>query len=58
MVSRMTRPLSLRADLKVATSKEQLKCKPLFIIFIIVECSAEYEYDLYMKNDYGTSGNT
>ena len=41
-------------DLKVATLREQSKCK----LFNLNNLSDEFEYDLFLKNDYGTQGFT
>ncbi len=38
----------------MAISREQSKCKNLFLNI----SSGEFEYDLFLKNDYGTSGFT
>lgn len=42
--------------MKVGTSKEQSKCNNNIYIFINLTYSGEFEYDLYLKNDYGTTG--
>ena len=38
----------------MATSREQSKCK----LFNLNNLSDEFEYDLFLKNDYGTQGFT
>ena len=40
--------------MKVATLREQSKCK----LFNLNNLSDEFEYDLFLKNDYGTQGFT
>ncbi len=40
------------------TSKEQLKCNEPKHLSTKIYYSGDYEYDLYLKNDYGTGGFT
>lgn len=48
----------MRADLRVETSKGQLKCKYKTISQLNFIIRGDFEYDLYLKNDYGTGGFT